>query len=118
LNYTRAPEFRPRQPTGRAWLHQTAFGPRGLTSTDVGGAAYGESMTETDRQILDFESDHPRHTAVKEHRIITELRLSAARYYCRLAAMTRDPEAVRYAPAALGRIHRAMTSSARQMAAR
>ncbi|NHD18551.1 MULTISPECIES: DUF3263 domain-containing protein [Actinopolyspora] len=63
-------------------------------------------MNDTDRAILDFESEWWRHSGTKERLVQERFGLSATRYYQRLNRLLDDPEALEQAPALVNRLLR------------
>ena len=64
------------------------------------------SLTDVDKQLLDFESTWWRHKGSKEAAILDELGLTGVRYYQRLNVLLDDPAALAYAPMVVNRLRR------------
>jgi hypothetical protein len=63
-------------------------------------------MTDDDRSILAFEDAHPKHTGAKQLQIVETWGLSAPRYYQRVHALIKSPEAAPEFPMLAERIGR------------
>lgn len=63
-------------------------------------------LTDTEREMLDFESTWWKHQGAKEDEIRRRFDVSATRYYQRLVALIRRPEAEVYAPVTVRRLRR------------
>lgn len=74
-------------------------------------------MNDTDRAILDFESQRWRYTGNKERVIQERFGLSPTRYYQRLNRLLDEPEAVAQQPALVNRLLRLRDSRADQRTA-
>lgn len=61
-------------------------------------------LSDTERAVLDIESQHWRYAATKEEAVRARLDLSAIRYYQVLNSLTESAEAWEYAPQALARV--------------
>ena len=61
-------------------------------------------LSDDERAILDLESRFWKHAGAKEAAVRDSLGLTPTRYYQRLAALLRRPEAAAYAPATVRRV--------------
>ncbi len=75
-------------------------------------------MNDTDRAILDFESQWWRHAGVKERDIRERFGLTPTRYYQRLNRLLDEPEALEQHPTLVNRLRRLRNSRADERAAR
>jgi hypothetical protein len=76
------------------------------------------SLTERDRQILEFEREWWHHAGAKEAAIRSEFSLSAARYYQLLNVVIDLPGALRHDPMLVKRLQRARDARTQARAAR
>jgi uncharacterized protein DUF3263 len=83
-----------------------------------GSGAWGEGLSERDRQILAFERQWWRYAGAKEQAIRDLFDLSATRYYQALNALIDRPEALRADPMLVKRLRRLRASRQRARAAR
>lgn len=60
----------------------------------------------TDKQLLAFERDHPRHTSRKEEQLRRELSITPARYYQLLGRLIWTEEALQIDPMLTNRLRR------------
>lgn len=63
-------------------------------------------LTDDDRAIIDLEARWWKHRGTKEVAIVDELGIRPPRYYQRLHALCRQPEALEYRPAVVRRVLR------------
>ena len=75
-------------------------------------------LTDTDRALLDFESQWQRHGGAKEEAIRAELALTPARYYQLLGRLIDTAEAQAYDPMLVKRLRRLLEERLRDRAAR
>lgn len=61
-------------------------------------------LSDADRAVLDFGSRFWKHAGAKEAAVVEQFGLSPTRYYQRVAALLRRPEAAAYAPATVRRL--------------
>lgn len=67
----------------------------------------GEELDETDKAILQLESEHWKYRGAKEAAIRTRLNLSPVNYYQRLNVLIDRDDAARFAPMLISRLRRA-----------
>ena len=65
-----------------------------------------ETLSETDRRILEFEREWWRRRIPKERAVRERLGLSAARYYQLLNGLLDRPDALAFDPMLVGRLRR------------
>ncbi|MFT3796993.1 DUF3263 domain-containing protein [Microbacterium sp.] len=75
-------------------------------------------LNDRDRALLDFESRHPRHDAVKEEAVRTELAMTPARYYQLLGRVIDTADAAAYDALLVHRLRRLRDARERERAAR
>ena len=63
-------------------------------------------LSDRDRALLEFESRHERHGAVKEEAVRTELELTPARYYQLLGRLIDTSDALAHDPLLVHRLRR------------
>ncbi|KAB1643114.1 DUF3263 domain-containing protein [Gulosibacter chungangensis] len=63
-------------------------------------------LTDLERQILDFEDAHPKHSRAKEDAIRTDFGYSSTRYYQILGTLMESPVALRENPLLVKRLQR------------
>ncbi|MFC7549738.1 DUF3263 domain-containing protein [Plantactinospora sp. GCM10030261] len=73
----------------------------------------GPTLTERERQILDFEGRWWRHAGAKEQAIRDTFDLSATRYYQLLNALLDNPAALVAEPVLIGRLRRLRSTRSR-----
>lgn len=62
------------------------------------------ALSDSDRELLDFEARAPRSLGAKEEAIRRELGVSPTRYYQRLNLLLESPDALAYAPQLVRRL--------------
>lgn len=75
-------------------------------------------LTDRDRAMLAFESQHVAHSAAKDELIRDAFHVSAPRYYQLLNRLVRRPEALQADPVLVNRIIRTSDERAQQRASR
>jgi hypothetical protein len=63
-------------------------------------------LTDEDRALLDFESDHRRHLRDRETEVRTRFGVTLAQYHEQLNSLLDRPEALAHAPAPVRRLRR------------
>lgn len=76
------------------------------------------ALSDVDKATLDLESSWWRYAAQKDAAIRERFDETPTRYYQRLHALLRNPEAVQYAPLTVHRLLRLETARRAQRAAR
>jgi hypothetical protein len=75
------------------------------------GSASQPSLTDHDRQILDFAGKTYRHEGAKWNDVSEQFGMNLTRYYQRLNTLIDHPEAAAYAPQTVNRYRRQRDAS-------
>lgn len=73
----------------------------------VDEASEASGLSDLDRRLLRFEAEAPTRPGLKEAAIRERFGISPSRYYQLLHALIDAPDAIRFDPQLLGRLHRA-----------
>jgi hypothetical protein len=89
-----------------------------VVATDGTSSRAGDTLSERDRALLDFERQWWRYAGSKEQAIRDLFDMSATRYYQVLNALIDRPEAVEYDPMLVKRLRRLRSARQKQRTAR
>lgn len=77
-----------------------------MSNTAAQPSAAGQSLSERDQQVLDFERQWWRYAGAKEQAIKDQFNLNATRYYQLLNSLLDNPAAMAHDPLLVKRLRR------------